>query len=208
VMPHVVYLHSALTQDRIRPQNSDERRLLVRFQRVDVAIAMTLAGLVNAAMLVVAAGLLHGSGHADVESLEGAHEALGSIAGQGAAVAFGLALLASGFASSSVGTYAGQVVMQGFIRRRIPLALRRLVTMAPALVILGAGVDPTQALVLSQVALSFGIPFALVPLVLLTRRPEVMGEFANRRATTAVAALIAALVIALNVVLLASLLTG
>jgi manganese transport protein len=198
VMPHVIYLHSALTQDRVAPRDEGEARALLRFQRLDVTIAMGLAGLVNMAMLVIAASLFHHSGHTGVDTIEGAHGALRTLASPGAALAFALALLASGLASSSVGTYAGQVVMQGFIARTIPLALRRLVTMTPALVVLAVGVDPSRALVLSQVALSFGIPFALVPLVLLTRRADVMGALVNRRSTTAVAAVVATLIIALN----------
>jgi len=198
VMPHVIYLHSALTQDRIRPVDDGERRLLLRSQRVDVVIAMGIAGLVNLAMLVLAAKLFFGRDLAGIDTLEGAYVALESIAGRPAALAFAIALLASGFASSGVGTYAGQVVMQGFLQRRIPLLVRRAVTMAPALVVLAIGVDPTQALVLSQVVLSFGIPFALVPLVLLTRRRDVMGPLVNRSATTGVAWVVAALIIALN----------
>ncbi len=200
VMPHVIYLHSALTQNRIRPRDDGERRELLRFERVDVGIALGIAGLVNMSMLIVAAALFHGV--LDVESIEEAHAGFESQLGTGAAVAFGLALLASGLSSSSVGTYAGQVVMQGFIRRRIPLLVRRLITMTPALIVLGIGLDPTKSLVASQVVLSFGIPFALVPLVLLTRRPEVMGAFANARATTILASLVASLIIALNVFLL------
>ncbi|HEU4979408.1 MAG TPA: Nramp family divalent metal transporter, partial [Solirubrobacteraceae bacterium] len=202
VMPHVIYLHSALTQDRVAPRDEGERRALLRFQRLDVSIAMGLAGLVNMAMLVTAAALFHDSGHTGVDTIEGAHSAFRTLASPGAALAFALALLASGLASSSVGTYAGQVVMQGFIARTIPIVLRRLVTMAPALIVLAIGVDPSRALVLSQVVLSFGIPFALVPLVLLTRRADVMGALVNRRTTTALAALVAALIIALNVFLL------
>ena len=202
VMPHVIYLHSALTQNRIPASDDGERRRLLRFQRIDVVIAMGLAGLINMAMLLTAASLFHGSGRTGVDTIEGAHSGFATLAGPGAALAFALALLASGFASSSVGTYAGQVVMQGFIRRRIPLALRRLVTMTPALVVLGVGLDPTWSLVISQVVLSFGIPFALVPLVLLTRRADVMGSLVNRRLTTAVASAMAALIIALNLFLL------
>jgi manganese transport protein len=201
VMPHVIYLHSALTQNRITPHDDAERRSLLRFQRIDVIIAMTVAGVVNMSMLVIAAALFHG-GSGDVETLEQAHAGFDSLVGPGAALAFALALLASGFASSSVGTYAGQVVMQGFIARTIPLAVRRAVTMAPALVVLAIGLDPTRSLVISQVVLSFGIPFALVPLVLLTRRREVMGALANRGATTMVAAVVASLIIALNLFLL------
>jgi manganese transport protein len=202
VMPHVIYLHSALTQNRIPVSDEIERRRLLRFQRIDVVIAMGLAGLINMSMLVIAGSLFHGSGRTGVDTIEGAHAGFEALAGPGAALAFALALLASGFASSSVGTYAGQVVMQGFIRRRIPLPLRRLVTMTPALVVLGLGLDPTWSLVLSQVVLSFGIPFALVPLVLLTRRADVMGKLANRRVTTIAASVMAALIIALNLFLL------
>lgn len=202
VMPHVIYLHSALTQDRIRPVDDPERRSLLRSQRVDVVLAMGIAGLVNLSMLVIAAQLFFGRDVAGVDTLEGVHDALGEVAGAPVALAFAVALLASGFASSGVGTYSGQVVMQGFLQRRIPITVRRAITLAPALVVLGVGVDPTQALVLSQVVLSFGIPFALVPLVLLTRRTDVMGALVNRRVTTATAWLVAALVIALNVFLL------
>ncbi|MCW2681926.1 MAG: divalent metal cation transporter [Frankiales bacterium] len=198
VMPHVIYLHSALTQDRIAPADDAERRTLLRSQRVDVVVAMGVAGLVNLAMLVLAAKLFFGRDLAGIDTLEGAYAALEDIAGRPAALAFAVALLASGFASSGVGTYAGQVVMQGFLQRRIPLIVRRGITLAPALVVLGVGVDPTRALVLSQVVLSFGIPFALVPLVLLTRRKDVMGALVNRSTTTAVAWVVAALIIALN----------
>jgi manganese transport protein len=200
VMPHVIYLHSALTQDRVRARDDGERRQLLRFVRLDVVIAMGVAGLVNMSMLAVAAGLFNGV--LDVDSLEGAHGGFEKLLGPGAAVAFGLALLASGLSSSSVGTYAGQVVMQGFIRRSIPLIVRRLVTMLPALAVLAVGLDPTRSLVLSQVVLSFGIPFALVPLVLLTRRREVVGALVNARATTMAAAAVASLIIALNLFLL------
>ncbi len=196
VMPHVIYLHSALTQDRFEAPRESDRRRLLRFVRVDVGLAMGAAGLVNMAMLIVAAALFNGV--LDVDSIEAAHAGFGIELGGGAAAAFGIALLASGLSSSSVGTYAGQVVMQGFIRRSIPLLARRLVTMAPALVVLAIGLDPTKSLVVSQVVLSFGIPFALVPLVLLTRRADVMGSLRNRRATTAAAAAVAALIIGLN----------
>ena len=195
VMPHVIYLHSALTQRRVEGRSAAEKRRLLKFQRADVMIAMGVAGLINMAMLVIAASLFQGTG---IDSIEGAHAGFGELVGPGAALAFALALLASGFAASSVGTYAGQVVMQGFINRTIPLVLRRLVTMAPALVVLGIGLDPSRALVLSQVVLSFGIPFALVPLVLITRRRDIMGALANRPLTTAAASTVAALIIALN----------
>ncbi|MEA2272609.1 MAG: manganese transport protein [Solirubrobacteraceae bacterium] len=208
VMPHVIYLHSALTQDRIPTRDDEERKRLMRYQRIDVVVAMGIAGLVNMAMLAVAASLFHNSGLANVDSIEGAHAGFKALAGSGAAVAFGLALLASGFASSSVGTYAGQVVMQGFIARTIPLMVRRLVTMLPALAVLAIGLDPSRSLVLSQVVLSFGIPFALVPLVLLTRRRDVMGALTNHPLTTVAASLVAAVIIALNLFLLAKTFLG
>jgi manganese transport protein len=202
VMPHVIYLHSALTQERIPAEDDGERRHLLRFMRLDVLIAMAIAGVVNMLMLIVAASLFHDSPLADVDSIEGAYSGFEQLVGGGAALAFAGALLASGLASSSVGTYAGQVIMQGFIARTIPLALRRLVTMAPALIVLAIGVDPSSALVISQVVLSFGIPVALVPLIWLTRQRAVMGELVNHRATTLVASLVAAAIIALNVFLL------
>jgi manganese transport protein len=208
VMPHVIYLHSALTQDRIIPRDDTERHALLRFQRVDVTIAMTVAGIVNMSMLLIAASLFHEAGLTDLDSIEDAHAQFEALIGPGAALAFAVALLASGFASSSVGTYAGQVVMQGFIARRIPMALRRGITMAPALIVLAIGLDPSRSLVISQVVLSFGIPFALVPLVLLTRRHDVMGTLVNRRSTTLAAAVVAALIIALNAFLLVETFAG
>jgi manganese transport protein len=202
VMPHVIYLHSALTQKRIPASSDAERKRLLRFQRIDVTMAMGIAGLVNMSMLVIAASLFHNSGLVDIDTIEGAHEHFGVLAGGGAALAFAVALLASGLASSSVGTYAGQVVMQGFIARAIPLVLRRAVTMTPALLVLAIGLDPSRSLVISQVVLSFGIPFALVPLVILTRRRDVMGALVNRPTTTIVASIVAAMIIALNAFLL------
>jgi manganese transport protein len=200
VMPHAIYLHSALSQERLRLVGEKGRRRLLDVQRADVIVAMGVAALLNLGMLVVAAAVLGGGRGGD--TLEAAHATFGSALGSGAAVAFGLALLASGLAASSVGTLAGQVVMQGFLRRSLPLALRRAVTMAPALVVLGLGLDPTRSLIVSQVALSFGIPFALIPLVVLSSRRSVMGPFANRSATTVAAAVIAAVIVGLNVVLL------
>ena len=201
VMPHVIYLHSALTQDRIPARDDGERRSLMRFGRVDVLIAMGVAGLINMSMLIVAGSLFHGQA-SGIDSIEGAYNGFETYAGAGAALAFALALLASGFASSSVGTYSGQVVMQGFIARTIPLAVRRLVTMAPALIVLAIGLDPSRALIISQVVLSFGIPFALVPLVLLTSKRDLMGPLVNRRITTITASVVAALISALNLFLL------
>jgi manganese transport protein len=180
------------------PRDDAERRTLLRFQRVDVTIAMTIAGLINMSMLIIAASVFHDAGLAGVDTIEEAHSGFKELLGGSAALAFALALLSSGFASSSVGTYAGQVVMQGFIRRTVPLAVRRLVTMTPALVVLALGLEPTRSLVISQVVLSFGIPFALIPLVLLTRRRDVMGELVNRKLTTRVAGTVAALIVGLN----------
>jgi len=203
VMPHVVYLHSALTKRRVKPVDNAERRTLLRFARTDVFIALGLAGVINLSMLVIAAKLFHRAGRTEVNTIEAAHAGLNQYVGGAAALAFAIALLASGLSSSSVGTYAGQVVMQGFIRKRIPLFLRRVLTMLPALMVLALGLNTTTSLVVSQVVLSFGIPFALTPLVLLTRRRDVMGSFANRKLTTAAAALIVALIVLLNIYLLA-----
>jgi manganese transport protein len=208
VMPHVIYLHSALTQERIPAADERERRHLLRFLRLDVLIAMALAGVVNMLMLTIAASLFHGSALGDVDTIEGAHAGFETLVGGSAALAFAGALLASGIASSSVGTYAGQVIMQGFIARAIPLTLRRAVTMAPALIVLAVGLDPTRSLVISQVVLSFGIPFALVPLIWLTSRGDVMGGLVNRRSTTLVASAVAGAIIALNVFLLYQTFTG
>ena len=202
VMPHVVYLHSALTKNRVACRDDGEKRELLRFQRMDVLIGLGAAGLINLSMLVIAASLFHGTAFATGDAIQSAHDGLGRLVGGGAALAFAVALLASGLSSSSVGTYAGQVVMQGFIRRRIPLFVRRAVTMTPALVVLALGLPVTDSLVISQVVLSFGIPFALVPLLLLTRRRDIMGTFVNKPLTTAVAAGIATLIIGLNAFLL------
>jgi manganese transport protein len=203
VMPHVIYLHSALTQSRIVPRDADEARTLYRYTRIDVLLAMTIAGLINIAMLVIAATVFYKSGLTDVSSLEGAERTLRPILGGAASVLFALALTASGLSSSTVGTLSGQVVMQGFIRRRIPIVVRRAVTMIPAFVVIGIGADPSRTLVLSQVVLSFGIPFALVPLVLFTSRRDVMGALVNSRTTMVVAIAIACLISGLNLFLLA-----
>src|SRR5262252_6453772 len=203
VMPHVIYLHSALTKSRVSCGDDAERHELLRFQRLDVIVALGAAGLINLAMLFVAASVFHHTGGPGVDSLEAAHAGMARLVGGGAALAFAVALLASGLSSSSVGTYAGQVVMQGFIRRRIPLWVRRGLTMLPALIVLGLGLPATDSLVISQVILSFGIPFALVPLVLLTRRADIMGRLVNRPLTTAAAGGIALMIIVMNVYLLA-----
>jgi manganese transport protein len=202
VMPHVIYLHSALTQDRLVPETHEDGRTLLHYTRLDVVIAMSIAGLINVAMLVMAASTFFRSGLHHVNSLETAHRTLEPILGSASSALFALALLASGLSSSAVGTLAGQVVMQGFIHRQIPLPVRRLVTMIPAFVVIAIGVDPSRTLVLSQVVLSFGIPFALVPLVYFTARKDVMGTFVNRRLTTVAATLVAGAIVALNIFLL------
>src|SRR5204862_1352056 len=202
VMPHVIYLHSALLQGRVLPKSEDQARRLYRSTRIDVVIAMTIAGLINVAMLVVAASTFYKSGLTNVESLETAHKTLSGLLGGSSSTLFALALLGSGLSSSTVGTLAGQVVMQGFVRWRIPVWVRRLVTMLPALIVIGIGLDPSRTLVISQVVLSFGIPFALIPLVMFTGKREIMGALTNQRSTTVVAAVIAALITGLNIFLL------
>lgn len=202
VMPHVVYLHSALTNGRTPIHDERERARVLRFERIDVIVALGAAGLVNMAMLAVAAKLFHDGGHTTVSTLTQAHSSLDRLVGGGAALAFSAALLASGVSSSSVGTFAGQVVMRGFVGFNIPLFLRRLITMLPAIVVLAAGLGPTEVLVFSQVVLSFGIPLALIPLVMLTSRRDVMGAHVNRPLTTLAAGAVATLIVALNVVLI------
>jgi manganese transport protein len=202
VMPHVIYLHSALTQRRIVGRDAEERKKILRFEKIDVVIALSIAGVVNLAMMIVAAALFHGGGLTGIDTIEGAYEGFQSLVSNRAATIFGIALVASGFASSSVGTMAGQVVMQGFIRRRIPLFARRAATLTPALIVLALGFNPTDALVASQVVLSFGIPFALVPLLMIAADRSVMGELVNPRWLTALAGVLATMIIALNVFLI------
>jgi manganese transport protein len=179
-------------------RDDSERTRVLRFERLDVIIALTFAGAVNLAMLAGAAKLFHTPALSGISTIQGAHAELGRLVGGGAAVAFAVALLASGISSSSVGTYAGQVVMAGFIRVRIPVLVRRAVTMLPALVILALGVSPTGALVLSQVVLSFGIPLALLPLVILTAQRDVMGVHVNHRLTSALAFGVAGVITVMN----------
>src|SRR5829696_6239904 len=202
VMPHVIYLHSALTQRRVVGRTEEEKKKIFRFELVDVVIAMAIAGTINASMLIMAAALFHANGLTGVGDIDLAFEQLGVQVSDNAAIIFGVALLASGFSSSSVGTMSGQVVMQGFIKRRIPLFLRRLITMAPALIILAVGLNSSRALVISQVVLSFGIPFALIPLLMFCRNRNVMGVLVNHRTTTAVASVVVMLIVSLNVFLL------
>jgi manganese transport protein len=203
VMPHVIYLHSALTQHRIVGATEAQRQRIYHFELVDVVIAMSIAGAINISMLVLAASVFHARGITEARDLEVVFDLIGTQLGAHADVVFGVALLASGLSSSSVGTLAGQVVMQGFILRSIPLFVRRAVTLTPALVILGLGLNASDALVLSQVVLSFGIPFALIPLVLFCRDRTLMGTLVNRRLTTAAAVVVATLIVSLNVFLLA-----
>lgn len=202
VMPHVVYLHSALTSRRVSCEDDADRRKVLRFERWDVLVALGLAGAINLTMLVVSAKLFHGSGNTEIGSIEDAHAGLAALAGGAAALVFAAALLASGISSSSVGTFAGQVVMAGFLNFRIPLVLRRLITMLPALLVIGLGMNATDVLNFSQVVLSFGVPFALIPLVLITRDSTVMGSFANSRRTTMIMTLITSLIVSLNAYLL------
>ncbi len=202
VMPHAIFLHSALTQGRIVVRDAPRLRRLFHFEVIDVLVAMGLASLINAAMLIMAAATFHGQGMTEVGTLEQAHQTLQPLLGRAAGWVFAISLLAAGLSSASVGTMAGQVIMQGFLRRHIAPWIRRLVTMVPSLVIIAAGLDPTRTLVLSQVVLSFGLPFAIIPLVLFTRRRDLMGTLVNRRSTTALAWAVAALIIVLNVYLL------
>jgi manganese transport protein len=202
VMPHAIFLHSALTQDRIVARDPKQAQRLFRFEVVDVLIAMTLAGLVNAAMLVMAAATFYKQGLTTVGTIEEAHRTLEPLLGSAASWVFAISLLASGLSSASVGTMAGQVMMQGFLHRHIPVWVRRLVTIIPSLIVIIIGLDPTRTLVISQVVLSFGLPFAVIPLVMFTKRRDVMGVLVNHRFTTVLISLVAALIIALNLYLL------
>lgn len=208
VMPHVIYLHSALTQGRIDVADDNLKRRLIRYNLIDVVVALGIAGLINMSMLAAAAATFHLSGKSDIADITTAYQTLTPLLGPLAAVAFGLALLASGLSSSTVGTMAGQVVMQGFVGFTIPLWLRRSLTMFPAFVIILMGFDPTAVLVLSQVILSFGIPFALVPLLLFTANRTIMGNLANRPWVTSIGWCIALLIIGLNGYLLYQTLLG
>jgi len=202
VMPHAIYLHSSLTQDRVPPRTNEERRRLLRFSNREVVLALGLAGLVNMAMVAMAASVFHGGGHEDVAQIDTAYRTLIPVLGAGAAGVFLVSLIASGLSSSAVGTMAGQVIMQGFVGFRIPLWLRRLVTMAPAFAIVALGVDATQALVLSQVVLSLILPLPMIALLILTRSPDVMGAYANGRFTATAATSAAAIVLMLNLLLI------
>jgi manganese transport protein len=202
VMPHAIFLHSALTQGRIVVKDPLKLRRLFRFEIADVLIAMGIASLVNAAMLIMAASTFHTTGLTHIASIEEAHRTLQPLLGNAAQVVFGLSLLASGLSSSAVGTSAGQVIMQGFLDRHIPVYLRRLITIIPSLVVISIGLDPTRTLVISQVVLSFGLPFAIIPLMIFTADKKIMGTLVNKKVTTLLGGVVAALIIALNVYLL------
>ncbi|MET3689811.1 manganese transport protein [Priestia megaterium] len=207
VMPHAIYLHSGLTSKRIVGKNEKERKKIFKFEIIDVIIAMVIAGGINASMLIVAAALFNKEGM-HVEDLEVAFNQFDSLLGPTAAILFGVGLLSAGLSSSSVGTMTGDIVMQGYINKRIPIYLRRFITMTPPLVIILLGVNPSKALVMSQVILSFGIAFALIPLIIFTSNKKLMGSLVNRKMTTAVAWLIALLIICLNIFLLYQTLFG
>ena len=202
VMPHVIYLHSALMQDRGKRADEPRMRRMLRAQRVDVLVALGVAGVINVLMVMLAAATFHEAGLTHIASIEEAHRTLAPILGGASSVVFAIALLASGLSSSAVGTFAGQTIMRGFLRRAVPLWVRRLVTMLPALIVAGVGVDPTRALVISQVILSFGIPAALIPLAWLTGKPDVMGAFRNRWAVSLPLWVLVVAITALNVFLL------
>ncbi len=210
VMPHVIYLHSALTQDRVIATDDSQRRRLFRFEVVDIVVAMGLAGFINVAMLLMAAVTFHGTGviSPDDDLILRSYETLTPLLGRGASTIFGISLIAAGLSSSTVGTMAGQVIMRGFLGWQIPIWVRRGITMAPALVIIALGIDTTRTLVISQVILSFGIPFALVPLIVFTSRRSLMGNLVNRRSTTIAAVGIALVIIGLNLFLLHQILLG
>lgn len=198
VMPHVIFLHSALTQGRIVTKEPEQLRRLFRFELLDILVAMGIAGLINAAMLIMAAATFHTHNMTTIATIEDAHKTLKPLLGEASTWVFAISLLASGLSSSAVGTMAGQVIMQGFIHKRIPVLVRRAATMAPSLIVIAMGLEPTRVLVLSQVVLSFGLPFAVIPLIQFTRDPSLMGVLINRRSTTAIAWLVAALILLLN----------
>jgi manganese transport protein len=201
IMPHAVYLHSGLTQDRAPARNDRERRLLVRFSNIEVLVALGVAGLVNMAMVIMAASAFH-AGHSDVAEIETAYHTLTPLLGAAAAGVFLTALLASGLSSSAVGTMAGQMIMQGFVGFHIPIIIRRLVTMIPAFIVVWLGVNSTNALVISQVVLSIALPAPVITLLMFTRRKDIMGAFANSRLTNVAAVLGALVILSLNTVLL------
>jgi manganese transport protein len=208
IMPHAIFLHSALTQGRITVHNPVQLKRLYRFEIIDVLIAMGMASLINGAMLIMAATAFNLKGLTSIGTIEEAHRTLEPLLGPASSWVFALSLLASGLSSASVGTMAGQVIMKGFLHREIPVWIRRGVTMIPSLIVISIGLDPTRTLVLSQVLLSFGLPFAIIPLIIFTRNPKLMGVLVNRRVTNILAYLVAALVVVLNFYLIISTFIG
>jgi manganese transport protein len=202
VMPHAIFLHSALTQQRIIVKNPDKLKKLFRFQILDVTIAMGIASLVNMAMLIMAASTFYKHGFTNIATIEEAHKTLQPLLGKAASWIFAISLLASGLSSSTVGTHAGQVIMQGFLQKHIPIWIRRLVTIVPSILVIAIGLDPTRTLVMSQVILSFGLPFAIIPLIIFTGKKEIMGVLVNKKLTTFIVYIIAALIILLNIFLI------
>jgi manganese transport protein len=204
VMPHAIYLHSALMQGRVVVKKPKEMKRLFHFEQIDILIAMGMASLINGAMLIMAASSFHLEGMTHIGTLEQAYITLQPLMGKASQFVFGLSLLASGLSSASVGTMAGQVIMAGFLHWEIPVWIRRLVTMVPSMIVIAIGLDPSQTLVISQVLLSFGLPFAVIPLVIFTSKKEIMGVLVNRKVTTFLASGVAAIILALNVYLLYS----
>jgi manganese transport protein len=202
VMPHAIFLHSSLTQNRVVTRNASQKQQLLRFETFDVLIALGAAGLINMAMLIMAASTFFNQGLTNIGTIQEAHRTLEPLLGSAAGWVFAVSLLAAGLSSAAVGTMAGQVIMQGFLRRGIPAWIRRLVTMLPSLIVIAVGLDPTQTLVISQVVLSFGLPFAIIPLVWFTARRDIMGSLVNHRLTTLAAGLAATSIVVLNLYLL------
>jgi manganese transport protein len=208
VMPHAIFLHSSLTQGRVVVKKPEQVKKLYRYELIDVLVAMGIASLVNGAMLIMAATTFHAQGMTNVGTLEVAYKTLEPLMGKASSWVFGFSLLMSGLSSASVGTMAGQVMMQGFLDREIPVWIRRLVTMVPSMIVIFLGLDPSRTLVISQVLLSFGLPFAVIPLVIFTSRKKVMGILVNRKITSVLAWCIAGVIVALNLFLVYSTIKG
>jgi manganese transport protein len=207
-MPHVIFLHSALTQGRIVTRDAEKMRRLYRYERIDIVVALGIAGLINAAILIVSAAAFHQPGAHVIGTLEEAHQALTPVLGQASSVLFGVALLISGISSSAVGTWSGQVIMRGFVNWETPVWLRRSVTLIPALLAIALGLDSTITLVISQVVLSFGLPLALIPLLHFTADRSLMGVLVNRAVVNVLLRIAVALIIALNLFLLVYTIVG
>ena len=208
VMPHAIYLHSSLTQGRVVVKKPALLKKLYRYELIDVFVAMGVASLVNGAMLIMAASTFHANGLTSVGDLQVAYKTLEPLMGKAASWVFGVSLLMSGLSSASVGTMAGQVIMQGFLNWEIPVWIRRLVTMVPSMIVIFVGFDPSRTLVISQVLLSFGLPFAIIPLVTFTSNKKIMGVLVNRKITTFLAWIVAAIVVVLNIYLIYTTIKG